>query len=282
MLKLVAASLFLCAATVPSHACGVSSDCKLSLPDGERTYRIAMPDAADGKPSAVIFAHGYRGTAAGSMRNKGVINALNERGVAYVAAQAGDQDWQLHNRPRRGPNVEGQKREMAYFEAIKTDLVANHGIDGDNIMVSGFSAGGMVAWTIACELGDTFAAYAPIAGTFWKPVPQSCAALPVPMIHIHGTADRTVPLKGRAIADSAQGNVYNALELMSDAGGYGKWASIGERAGLTCQEKAGSGAAFLQFCLHDGGHSFRSEWMGETWDAFVEKGVLRSTKPGKG
>lgn len=281
MLKLFAASLLMCAATLPSHACGISSDCALSLPDGERTYRIALPDDAGGLSGAVIFAHGYRGTAAGSMRNRGVIDALNARGVAFVAAQAGDEDWQLENRPRRGRNVEGQKREMAYFEALKTDLVKNHGIDPDNIMISGFSAGGMVAWTIACELGDAFAAYAPIAGTFWKPVPPSCVGLPVPMIHIHGTADRTVPLNGRTIADSAQGNVYNALELMSDAGDYGKWVSVGEREGLTCQQKtAAAGGDFLQFCLHDGGHSFRSEWMGATWDAFVEKGVLRSAKPG--
>ncbi len=280
MLKPIIASLILCASAATSYACGVASDCVVALPGETRTYRIALPETSGAKPGAVIFAHGYRGTAAGTMRNKGVIDALGARGVAFVAAQAGDEDWQLHNRPRRGLNLEGQMREMAYFEALKADLVQNHGIDGDNIMVSGFSAGGMVAWTIACELGDTFAAYAPIAGTFWKPVPDACSGLPVPMVHIHGTADRTVPLEGRIIANSAQGNVFRALELMSGEGGYGEWAPIDDRGPLECKEKAGSGTAFLQFCLHDGGHSFRSEWIGESWDIFVANGILRSAKPG--
>ncbi len=205
MLKLVIASLLLCASSLPSYACGVSSDCTLSLPDENRTYRIAMPDTANGKPGAVIFAHGYRGTAAGTMRNKGVINALNERGVAFVAAQAGDEDWQLHNRPRRGPNVEGQKREMAYFEAAESRSGGKprhrwrqHHDRPVFPPVAWWRGPSPANWATRLQ------PMRPSPGTFWKPVPQSCPGLPVPMIHIHGTADRTVPLKGRASSPTAR------------------------------------------------------------------------------
>ncbi len=265
----LASLLFLFA--FPATACGPDSDCQL----GERSYRIALPEGNEPIRGAVIYAHGYRGSAAGAMRNKGLIKSLNERGLAYIAAQGVQGTWNLPNRPGRGSNEAGLALEVAYFRALKAKMVEGHGVPADNIMFSGFSAGGMVSWQMACTLGDEFAAYAPFAGTFWAPVPKACDGLPVPLIHSHGTSDKTVPLKGRRIGDTAQGDVYRALKLMAKAGNYGKWRSIGTRGDLTCQQREGKGANILQLCLHDGGHTFRSEWLGQTFDAFVDAGALR-------
>lgn len=270
LLRTFLASLFFLFA-FPATACGPNSDCAL----GERSYRIALPEGEAPIRGAVIYAHGYRGSAASAMRNRRLVSSLNERGLAYVAAQGDRGTWNLPNRPGRGSNEAGLALEVAYFRALKDELVKKHGVPADNIMVSGFSAGGMVTWQMACTLGDEFAAYAPFAGTFWAPVPDICDGLPVPMIHSHGTSDKTVPLKGRTIGDSAQGDVYRALKMMARAGNYGKWRSIGTRGSLTCQQRDAGGSNFLQLCLHDGGHTFRSEWLGQTFDAFVEAGVLR-------
>ncbi|MEL6967678.1 MAG: prolyl oligopeptidase family serine peptidase, partial [Pseudomonadota bacterium] len=164
-----------------AHACGEDTDCKL----GDRTYRIAVP--ADGEPpkGAIIFAHGYRGTAAGVMRNRSMKRAVTGLGLALVAPKSARQDWDIPNAPRPGKFL-----EKAYFRDLKAALVERHGIDGDRIMMSGFSAGGMMVWNTACHMGDLFAAYVPIAGTFWYPVPDQCTTLPVSIIHIHGTSDR--------------------------------------------------------------------------------------------
>ena len=258
--------------TVPAVACGTTSDCRL----GDRVYRIHMPKnaAADARPGAIIYSHGYRGTAAGSMGN-GAFRAVADRlGVALVATQGEGGTWDLPNAPRPGPRT-----EMAYFDALKAALVERHGIDPDNLLVTGFSAGGMVTWNVACEWGGEFAAFAPIAGTFWAPVPNSCPSLPVDMIHIHGTSDRTVPMKGRAIGPTAQGDVGAALDLLAREGSFGPWRDAGTRGRLRCRERAGT-AHFMQLCLHEGGHSIRAEWLADTWRTFARRGVLKGTGPG--
>ena len=47
----------------PALACGPDTDCAV----GDRTYRIALPEGHDGAApvGALVWAHGYRGTAAG-------------------------------------------------------------------------------------------------------------------------------------------------------------------------------------------------------------------------
>ena len=50
----------------PALACGPDTDCML----GDRHYRIAMPEGQSTDPvGAVVFAHGYRGSAAAVMQN---------------------------------------------------------------------------------------------------------------------------------------------------------------------------------------------------------------------
>ena len=64
MPKLIVLQLSMAFAMINGHnalACGHKTDCKI----GERTYRISMPEGHDGKTKigAIIFNHGYRGTA---------------------------------------------------------------------------------------------------------------------------------------------------------------------------------------------------------------------------
>ncbi len=237
-----------------AHACGIETDCQI----GERTYRIAMPPDGTAK-GALIFAHGYRGTSKGTMRNQGLRRVAHEAGLAFVAADAGDDaDWRIPNVPRN-KNNDGS-REFAYFAALIDDLVARHGLDRDMMIMSGFSAGGMVTWELACNRAPLFRAFVPIAGTFWAPVPRTCPTTPTDVVHIHGTADKIVPLKGRPIADTHQGDVFKALDLMHRQGGFGihREFSAGE---LGCMRQTNDKGGLLVFCTHPGGHSIKSVWL---------------------
>ena len=57
----------------------------------------------------------------------------------------------------------------------------------------------MMVWHLACYRGASFAGFAPMSGTFWEPVPETCPTGPVNLIHYHGTKDPVVPLTGRQI-----------------------------------------------------------------------------------
>lgn len=249
-----------------AFACGPDTDCMI----GERHYRVRMPDGHDGVTpvGAIFFMHGYRGTAAGIMRNKGLGKAVSDLGLALVAPKSAHGDWALPGSPSKKEPV-----ELEYFDALIVDLQARFPIDVTNLMASGFSAGGMMVWNLACDRGDMFAAYAPISGTFWEPIPQSCATKPVNMIHTHGKTDRTVPLTGRPIRDTKQGSVPEVLDMYARHGGYQNARDYGD-GDLECRELTNDAGKLLEICLHPRGHDMRARYLVRAWKKFAERGVV--------
>ena len=146
-----------------AFACGPDTDCPL----GDRHYRIAMPEGHDGVTpvGAIVFAHGYRGSARGVMRNTGLRRMVSDMGLALIAVKSGDEDWVIPNAPRH-PDTDGAV-EFDYFEAVMGDASLRFALDRTRVMMTGFSAGGMMVWNLACARPDLFAGFAPIAGTFW-------------------------------------------------------------------------------------------------------------------
>lgn len=258
-------ALFLMLAS-PALACGPDTDC----PVGDRHYRIAMPEGWDGTSDvpALIWSHGYRGSAAGVMRNKTMRKMLSKAGFALIAAQGVNGTWDLPYGPRTFDS--DGSAEFAYFDAVIEDATAHHHIDPDRIIASGFSAGGMVVWNLACARPEKFAGFIPMSGTFWLKPPETCKGPAKSIVHIHGTKDKTVPLKGRAIRETKQGEVEEALSMYEKFGGFGP-SDYFQRDDLTCRNRSNSQGALLQYCLFDGGHSFSVKMLAhgiaEIWDA---------------
>jgi len=241
----------------PALACGPDADC----PIGERHYRMAMPKGHDGIAlvPALIWSHGYRGSAAGVMRNGSIRRMLSDAGIALIAAQGINGSWNLPYGPST-MDSDGSA-EFAYFDAVIADVTANHAIDPDRIIAGGFSAGGMMVWNLACSHPDLFAGFIPISGTFWLKPPESCAGPVSSIVHIHGTQDKTVPLKGRAIRETKQGEVEEALTMYEEFGNFGA-SNYFKTGPLTCRNRTNPQGKVLEYCLFEGGHSFRTEFLG--------------------
>lgn len=244
-------------------ACGSETDCVL----GDRTYRIHVGDGVDTANGAIVFAHGYRGSAAGVMRNGALKGLADDLGVALIALDSKEDDWKLNNAPRE---IEGgQASEMAYVEAVLDDAEARFGLGRDRLLATGFSAGGMMTWTLACERSDLFTAFAPMSGTFWAPVPEGCRAPAKSLMHIHGTSDQTVPLMGRPIAATRQGEVPAALAMYAAHGGFGAAARYSE-GDMSCDRRTNAAGAILDFCTFDGGHSFGVRRLRHAWETLID------------
>ncbi|MEM8788802.1 MAG: PHB depolymerase family esterase [Pseudomonadota bacterium] len=258
---------FLTLAPSLAWACGPDSDCAL----GDRIYRIQMPAGVD-KPGAIVFAHGYQGTATGTMRNSGLRAMADRLGVALVAVKSLGRDWAIPGVPM--DMAADGTQELAYFDALIPALADRHGIDTDRLMLSGFSAGGMVTWQIACDRGDLFAGYAPIAGTFWRPAqPETCPGGAVHMFHTHGLSDRIVPLEGRPIAETHQGSVPKSLEMLRTMGGYAGAERFTE-AGLDCERATNPDGKLLEYCTHGGGHAMQAAYVERAWRRLEAAGAL--------
>ncbi|MEO1551519.1 MAG: polyhydroxybutyrate depolymerase [Pseudomonadota bacterium] len=251
---------------LPAFACGPDSDCML----GDRPYRIQMPQGVS-NPGAIIFAHGYRGSHLGTMRNKNLRAVADRLGVAFVAVKSYAEDWRIPGTPS-DMGTDGAV-ELLYFDQLVADLGSRHGIDTSRLMLTGFSAGGMLVWQMACDRGDSFAAFVPIAGTFWGEIPQTCATAPANLIHIHGTGDRIVPLEGRPIGQTHQGSVTGALALARRLGGFTTPQPV-PAPDLDCTAETAADGALLEVCLHPGGHSVKSAWIERAWQRFEQTGAL--------
>lgn len=241
-------ALLIALVPVQAMACGVQTDCTV----GDRIYRIAVPEGVT-NPGVLVFAHGYRGTANGAMRGENLRNLAFENDMALIAVQGVDGNWQLPGTPRN-PTLTGEA-EYSYFEAVLDDAEARFGIDRSRSVMTGFSAGGMMVWNLICHRSDLFAGFVPMSGTFWTPEPVTCDSPAANVVHIHGTADTTVPLGGRPIGEQHQGDVLEALGMYAGYGGYADPArsDVGDMA---CETRENADGKVLGFCAFDGGHGF--------------------------
>jgi polyhydroxybutyrate depolymerase len=137
------------------------------------------------------------------------------------------------------------------------------------MLLAGFSIGGSQVSYLACAHPDAFAAYAPVAGSFWRPHPAGCAG-PVRLLHTHGLADRTVPLEGREVASGfRQGNVYEAMQIWRATDACGAVAARNSTAIFDVQHWGDCApGSDLIFALHDGGHSIPEGWADMALDWF--------------
>lgn len=268
MRQLCLALAFLCGLAGPAAACGEATDC--AVPAG--VYRIALPEG-DGTHPAMIWLHGWGGSAAGVMKNRGWIERLTARGYALIAP---DGVRTSATRPNKNWAVNDgrvyDRDDIGFLQQVLDDATARHGIDRDRVLLSGFSRGGSMVWDVACHAPGFARAYAPVAGAFWEPLPAACDG-PVDLFHVHGWTDRTVPLEGRPLRNGqmVQGDVFQSLFILREADGCANRqpasATIGEGAVLTRAWSDCAGAR-IDLTLHPGGHMIPRGWLIEALDWF--------------
>lgn len=222
-------------------------------------YHIELPRTEN--PPLVVFLHGYGGSGSGTMKNRNMVDPLLERGYAVMAPEGalrnGRKSWNFY------PGWEGRD-ETAFLTEVVQDAADRFGIDSDRVILGGFSAGGFMVNYLACAAPDTFSAYVPVSGGFWRPHPETCEG-PVKLFHTHGWTDNVVPLEGRILGGGRfhQGDIFAGLEIWRVANdcpdtkpsGFSTTGNFMRRNWMGCAE----GSA-LEFALFPGGHGVPKGW----------------------
>ncbi len=86
--------------------------------------------------------------------------------------------------------------DVGYLGKLVDDIVAEWPVDKNAVFFLGHSNGGYMSYRMACERADAIAAVVSLAGNAAS-VPSACnPTTPVSVLHMHGTADATVPYTG--------------------------------------------------------------------------------------
>ena len=160
-----------------------------------RTYFVMLPSnysSATQYPLVFQF-HPMGGTAQGAMSMPNIRSSFPN--AIYVAPQGladsgGTTGW---------PNTNGQ--DIAFTRAMIDRLEADYCVDAGRIFSTGFSYGGIMSFTIACQMSDVFRAVAPMAGAMFAGC-RNGTTNPIALWGAHGNTDTVVATdQGRAARD---------------------------------------------------------------------------------
>src|ERR1019366_7477165 len=99
--------------------------------------------------------------------------------------------------------------DVAYVRALLNDLATIVDIDPRRVYAAGMSNGAMMAYRLAAECADRFAAIAAVAGPMGIDDPRPVRAVPV--LHIHGTDDQFAPYDGGVGRRSLHGVPFRSV-----------------------------------------------------------------------
>jgi polyhydroxybutyrate depolymerase len=168
----------------------------LTVKGQSRSYLLYVPPGLDSsQPIPVVLGfHGYTGTGSSFRDVTGFNDIADTDGflAVYPEGEGGDHSWNA------GGCCAGASMadldDVAFIRQIMSDLKTIANIDPGRVYATGHSNGAMFVYRLACEMSDTFAAVAPVAGPlFYSPCKPKG---PVSVIHVHGLADTSVPYTG--------------------------------------------------------------------------------------
>lgn len=192
---------------------GESNALVLSTPssiihDGiERTYRLYVPDGPGPFPIVVVL-HPLRSTGVRMERYTRFSKLAQEENFIVVYPDAILNRW--NDRAYRPHAID----DVGFIAALLDHLEENFPVDPSRVYATGASNGGMLAHRLACDMGEHFAAIAPVMSDIPFLVQlRGRTAAPMPILMINGTRDPIVPF-GRTTAPQQKLNIVTARQTV--------------------------------------------------------------------
>ena len=168
------------------------SDNGISL---NRNYIYYAPQDIEPGAPLVFALHGYSGNALGMYSFSGFRELADEEGFGVVFPQGSPDGFGVShwNANFNFSNV----NDHAFLSQLAVYLQNTHGHEADCTYSCGYSNGGYMSYSLACDESETFRGIGSVGGLMGGNDWTTCnPSQPVPVVHIHGTADNTVPYNG--------------------------------------------------------------------------------------
>ncbi len=160
-----------------------------------------------------------------------------------------------------GPSVTYNVDDVGFIVKMINKLKTQYTIDTSRIYVTGASNGGMLAYRLACEKAELFAAVSPVATTMVTTAPCT-PARSVPLLHIHSLPDTRVPYAGgygTGYAGVYMPPIDSVINLWANIDScLGSWNEIYNQNGVLGKGWANCSncSEVFVYTTSDGGHSW--------------------------
>jgi len=256
---------------------------------GERPAELTRPyEYVAGTPiPVVIVLHGYGGNSAGIDRYFGISRRVHRDHFAVILPSG-----TLNRNGRRFWDAtdfccdfwESDPGDVDYLNDLVDEAADHVAIEG--VYLIGLSNGGFMSYRMACESMPGLGGIVNLAGASFYDASRCQGATPVPVLHIHGTADATIRYDGgsraggsvrypgaeetlrrwasRAGCDIEAGETLESLDLVANIPGA-------ETTPLSYRTGCGSGITVELWTIRDGPHvpGFNSTEIGGVLTAWL-------------
>jgi len=268
------AALLLMVTVAPSLAFAADVEWKMSFGGRDRTYTVHLPaHAIDGAPlPLVVVLHGGAGNGLSAARQTHFSDAADAAGFMVVYPNGTDRARPFLNAMGKpgfltwnagrccGYAMQNGVDDVGFVRSMVARLEQNYPIDSRRIYATGISNGGMMAYRLACDASDIFAAVGVVSGVV---LAQPCQPrAPVSVIHIHGTADQYVLIDGGVGAKSLTRTSYpparDSVSLWATADGCRTQAQASPAPGVESLDyrDCRGGTEVLYDVIAGGGHAW--------------------------
>ncbi len=220
-----------------------------------RSFIVHLAPSYGHIPQALVITfHGYQNTALRTAQRTNFGTEADKAGFILVFPQGIDNPptWNA-GIGAYGPT--GDTNDVQFTRDLITFFEHNYCIDTHRIYVTGYSLGGGMAYRIACTLSNQIAAFATVAGAFYR-IPGGCnPSRAIPLLEIHGQSDQFAPYDGNSYMGMASVQTYLNFWLTHD---QCKSTSkvIFEKADVTALEwsQCAHDTVIQHYRISDGGH----------------------------
>jgi polyhydroxybutyrate depolymerase len=224
-----------------------------------RSYVLHVPATYDGSKPVPLIVDFHMGGDSGSTELSGTpYPAVTDPEGVIMAFPDGKKGpaatgWNI------GPCCVANVDDVAFAKALVARVQAIACIDPKRVYAVGVGTGGGMAYHVACNAADVFAAVAPAAWDLLAENADACKpARPITVISFRGTADVVVPYVG----GSSSAIPGMPITFLGAKATFEKWATIDRCAGSPSAEDGNGCSAYAScqdgveviLCTQQGGH----------------------------
>lgn len=191
----------------------------------QRTYRVYQSALYDGTADfpVLVLLHGMDQTGEDAIALTHMNTIADQMGFNAIYPDAYQGSWNDGRAVPGIPAFDEDVDDVRFIDAVVERVKTTLHVDASRVYVAGMSNGALMAYRLACEVPERFAAAAMVAGALPANLAASCfPSTPIPIVAFNGTNDGIVRWNGGTVTMNGQdlGDILSVPETIA------RWIAI--------------------------------------------------------